>query len=285
MEQEYEENPEDIAELLSRHPGYGGTIAKMLANQPELQKIHYAFALRNMRYGWTLEQRKKYFKWFESALQRSGGASYQGFINNIRTEAMANLSDAERKALASTDLTAGPKPTELPKPIGPGRKWSVDEVTSLATKGLSGRDFENGRRTFAAARCIVCHRFDGEGGATGPDLTNVAARFRFGDLAEAMVEPSKVISDQYRATVITSLGKVITGRIATEQDGKVTVLVDPEDATKVVVVDKDDIDDMQPSKTSLMPADLLNTLSQTELLDLIAYMMSRGNPNDVVFEK
>ena len=107
----------------------------------------------------------------------------------------------------------------------------------------------------------------------------------YADLIESLVLPSKVISDQYRASVITSLGKVITGRIATEQDGKVTVLVDPEDATKVVVVDKDDIDDMQPSKTSLMPADLLNTLSQTELLDLIAYMMSRGNPNDVVFEK
>lgn len=284
MDKQYKQNPADIAELLSRHPGYGGTIAKMLANQPELQKIHYAYALRTIRYGWTLEQRKNYFKWFESALQRSGGASYQGFINNIRKEALDNLSDAERVALESTTIAAPPKPSELPKPKGPGRKWTLDEVISLADNGLSARNFENGRRAFAAARCIVCHRFDGEGGATGPDLTNVAGRFRIADLAEALVEPSKVISDQYRATVIRAQGKVITGRVVSEQDGKLTVLVDPEDATKVVTVDKDDIDDMQPSKTSLMPNDLLNPLNETELLDLIAYLMSRGNPEDTMFK-
>ena len=37
------------------------------------------------------------------------------------------------------------------------------------------RNFAHGKRTFEAARCIVCHRFDGNGGATGPDLTQAAA--------------------------------------------------------------------------------------------------------------
>jgi len=64
---------------------------------------------------------------------------------------------------------------------------------------------------YAAARCVVCHRFNGEGGATGPDLSQAAGRFNLKDLCESIVEPSKVISDQYRAaTVTTDSGRAIT---------------------------------------------------------------------------
>ncbi len=280
------QSPKVTAELLARNAGYGGTIAKMLANQPEIQNIHYAFVLRNLRYGWTLDQRREYFKWFEKALQRSGGASYQGFINNIRKEAVANLSPAEQKALAATTIAPPPKPTELPKPIGPGRKWTMADLLELTNSGIGKRNFENGRRAYAASRCIVCHRFDGEGGATGPDLSNVAGRFSYRDLSEALIDPSKVVSDQYRASVVVTVaGKVITGRIASEQDGKVTIITDPEDATKVVVLAKGDIDEVTPSKVSLMPKDLMNVLNKDEVLDLLAYLMSRGNPNDRLFAK
>ena len=186
MEQENEPSKEDIAELLARNPGYGGTIARMLANQPEIEKIHYAYALRTMRFGWTLEQRKQYFKWFETALNRSGGASYQGFIKNIRNEALANVSEAEKKALASNVIAPPPKPSELPKPKGPGKAWTLKDILALSeSKGLTGRDFENGRKMFAASRCIVCHRFDGNGGATGPDLTNVAGTLQLRGLVRS----------------------------------------------------------------------------------------------------
>ncbi len=32
-----------------------------------------------------------------------------------------------------------------------------------------------------------------------------------------------------------------------------------------------------------MPANLLSTLNQTEVLDLLAYLLSRGNANDPMF--
>lgn len=284
MEKEYEQSPEVTAELLARNARYGGTIAQMLANLPEIQKIHYALVLRNMRYGWTLNQRRKYFRWFESAAQRSGGASYQGFIQNIRDEALANASPAERKALQATTIASTPKPAELPKPKGPGHDWTLAELVKLTEAGLSGRDFENGKRAYAASRCVVCHRFDGNGGATGPDLTNVAGRFSYRDLNEALVEPSKVVSDQYRASVIeTTKGKVITGRVVSDSGGKVTVLIDPEDATKIAEIPKDEIEVIVPSKVSLMPDDLLKVLGKEEVLDLLAYLMSRGNPKDAMF--
>jgi putative heme-binding domain-containing protein len=279
-----EQSPEFTADLIARNGGYGGTIAKMLANLPEIQNIHYAFVLRNMRYGWTLEQRKKYFEWLNAALSRSGGASYQGFITNIRKEALDNLSPAERQALESEVAAAPPKPGELPKPQGPGQEWTTSEVASLASDGLVNRNFERGKTAFAAARCVVCHRFDGAGGATGPDLSNVAGRFSPRDLAEALVEPSKVVSDQYRGSKILTLsGKVYSGRIVGEADGALTVMIDPEDATKIVTVAKDDIDEVTPSKVSLMPEKSLNPLSRDEVLDLLAYLYSRGNPHDPMF--
>ena len=156
----------------------------------------------------------------------------------------------------------------------------------LTADGLTGRNFEEGRRAFASSRCIVCHRFDGIGGATGPDVTNVAGRFSFRDLADALIYPSKVVSDQYRGSIIeTTDGKVITGRIAVDDGKKLTILVDPEDATKIVEIAKDKVESSEPSKVSLMPNDLVNVLNQQELLDLLAYLMSRGNPDDPVFEK
>mgnify|MGYP002844195256 CR=1 FL=1 len=275
---------QDLTRLLSRNRGYGGTIAKMLSNHPELQKIHYAFVLRTMRYGWTLEQRREYFKWLSDAGGRSGGASYAGFLKNIRSEALANVSDAEKSALAATVTPPAVKLETLPKPKGPGQAWTVDQVVAAAESGLSDRNFASGRRTYQAARCGACHRFDGAGGATGPDLSNVAGRFSVKDLAESLVTPSKVISDQYKAsTVVTTEGKVINGRIVNDNKGTLTIVTDPFDASKVVTVPAGKVDEVTPSKTSLMPDKLLHPLGRNELLDLIAYLLSRGNPDDRVF--
>ncbi|MCA9070641.1 MAG: c-type cytochrome, partial [Planctomycetaceae bacterium] len=278
--------PADIPELLKRSDRYGGTIAKMLANQPDRQKIHYAFTLRNMKYGWTLEQRRAYLKLLDEQREKSGGASFQGFIDNMRKDFLENASDAERLALKSTIAETQPKPQSLPKAIGPGKDWTLDEVLAFTKNGLSGRNFEAGKRAFGASRCVLCHRFGGEGGATGPDLTNIAGRFSFKDLTESIVEPSKVISDQYRASKIqTTGGLIITGRIVNEADGVITVVTDPEDATKVKELKESDIDAVVPSQVSLMPKDLLKPLNKEEILDLLAYLQSRGNPNDPMFRQ
>ena len=42
MQQTYELDANEMSDLLARNRGYGDTIARMLANQPELQKLHYA---------------------------------------------------------------------------------------------------------------------------------------------------------------------------------------------------------------------------------------------------
>ena len=132
---------------------------------------------------------------------------------------------------------------------------------------------------------MVCHRFAGDGGATGPDLTQAAGRFGVKDMAEAILEPSKIISDQYRATMVaTTDGQVYTGRVVNDGKDEVWMLTDPEDPTKSVRLPRTKIEEMAPSSASLMPDKLIDTLNEDEVLDLLAYLLSRGEANDPMFK-
>ena len=136
------------------------------------------------------------------------------------------------------------------------------------------------------ATCDRSGRVGGEGGATGPDLSNVAGRFGVRELAEALVEPSKVVSDQYKASVVrTADEKSIVGKIVNDAGDTYTIVVDPEDSTKVAELKKSDVTDVKPSAVSLMPDKLLNTLNENEVLDMLAYMLSRGDANHPMFKK
>ena len=276
-----------LNDLLARNRGYGSAIAAMIDNQPDLQQVHYAFILRNLKQNWSFEDRVAYFKWFQKAMKWSGGNSYRKFLKNIDDEAYLNMPESLRIAIEAAGGRVPFAVAELPKPKGPGKDWTVEEVLKLADEKLKrGRDFKNGKKMFAATRCIVCHRFNGDGGATGPDLTQLAGRFNLKDLTEAIIEPDKVISDQYRAMqVLTEDGKSYVGRIISETDDQITLLIDPEDSTKIVDIPKKSIDESIPSQTSLMPKKLLNPLNENEVLDLLAYLLSRGNPQDPMFRK
>ncbi|MBA4186567.1 MAG: heme-binding protein [Planctomycetaceae bacterium] len=277
---------EVTAELLARNGGYGGSVANVLKNAPDQQKMALAFSLRNATVGWNFDRWKAYFGFLAEARTKSGGASYQGFINNIEKEAFANASDAERLAIEAAGLKKPFKPKELPKPIGPGKEWTPADVVALEGKLKSGRNFKNGERAFAAARCVVCHRVGGDGGATGPDLSQVAGRFGIKEMAEALVEPSKVVSDQYKASVIRTLDdKTYVGKIVNDAGSVYTIVTDPEDSTKVIEVKKADVESVKPSNVSLMPEKLLNALNESEVLDMLAYMFSRGDPNNAMFKK
>jgi putative heme-binding domain-containing protein len=277
---------EGLDEVLLRNRGYGGSIANMLKNSADQQKLAYLFTLRNATVGWNLDRWKTYYGFLKEAQSKSGGASYQKFLINIEADAYANVSDTDRLAIEAGKLRPAYKPPVLPKPTGPGKEWTTADLIGLEGKLKSGRNFKNGQTAFAAARCVICHRFGGDGGATGPDLSQVAGRFGLKDLAEAIVEPSKVISDQYAAHIITpAAGKQIIGRIVSETGGKLTVVTDPEDSTKVVEIKIADIEEKRVSKISLMPEKLINGLNENEVLDLLAYMLSRGDPNNPMFKK
>ena len=279
-----------LRRLITRNAGYGGSVRASLDKRPDLLQMHYAYVLRTIgeKDAWTIADRKGYYEWFGRARQWAGGNSFRKFLTNIENESLAHLTENEKLALETLGARKPYTPPPLPKPQGPGRQWTTDAVLAAAKDGLNPgtRTFANGQKTFAAARCIVCHRYGEDGGATGPDLTQAAGRFQVKDLVEAIVEPSKVVSDQYKASIVqTADGKVVTGRIVSESPDKLVIVTDPEDATKFTEIARSDIEEILPATESLMPKGLLDQLNEAEVLDLLAYVLSRGNPRDPRFTK
>ncbi len=50
-------------------------------------------------------------------------------------------------------------------------------------------------------------------------------------------------------------------------------------------IDRKKVKSVSPSPVSMMPPGLLNTLSDTDILDLTAYVLSGGDPEHAMFAK
>ena len=264
-------------------------LVELLESAPtQEEQIDYARTLRHVTTGWTPELQERYFKWFTRAAGYRGGASFSIFVANIKAEAVAKLS-FEDKARLQPILDAKPEsdvPVFTSAPREFVKDWTMQELVPLLETGLKNRDFDHGRQMFAAASCFACHRFDNQGGAVGPDLTALSGRFSHRDILESVVEPSKEISDQYGAVqIVTVDGKVVVGRIINLAGDSFRVQTNMLDPGALVGVDRKQIEEMIPSKTSMMPKGLLNTLNRDEILDLMAYLLSRGDRNNSMFKK
>lgn len=131
---------------------------------------------------------------------------------------------------------------------------------------------ERGRAVIKRAKCLDCHKFGSEGQGVGPDLTTVNSRFRPAEILESIVDPSKVISDQYKSVAVaTTDGRVLNG-MPIVSDGKNLVLL-LSDGTKATIPTAD-IDAKKPSTVSVMPPGLLNALGLGEIADLLALFES-----------
>jgi putative heme-binding domain-containing protein len=256
-------------------------------SRPNKSQIAYAFALRNCRTGWTPELRKQYFSWFASTAAWKGGNSFRGFLNNARAEAMALfVPENERAELeALSTKNAAPVVANYVAPKGPGKVYTLDEAVALAQGGLKKRNFDNGKTMFSSLMCITCHRFNGDGGSIGPDITGAANRYTMRDFLENIIDPSKVISDQYGSIQIEKNdGSVVIGRTAGEENGNVMVMTNPMQPNALTAVKASDIKVKKDYPVSMMPPGLINSLNQDELLDLIAYVMSGGDPKGKAFK-
>ncbi|MEO5917094.1 MAG: c-type cytochrome [Luteolibacter sp.] len=169
-----------------------------------------------------------------------------------------------------------PEPADLPEIKGPDHEWSIDEVVKLAESSLDGRDKSKGRDMFRASQCAACHRVGNEGATSGPDLSSLTGKLSVHDLAEAMIEPGKVVSDPFVFELITRQdGTQITGRILEEKDGKLTVATNPFDFSQTIEIQRNDIKESKHSPVSPMPAGLINHLNPDELKDLLAWLLGK----------
>ncbi|MBL9126284.1 MAG: c-type cytochrome [Verrucomicrobiales bacterium] len=285
-----------------------GTIPRVLdllehANSQQ-QQIHYVSQLRRVRDGWTPADRRRFFSWWlqpRDHLQRPGsllhwfhdvgreyvdGANLQRLLEGFRREAENTLSDSERAALA--DLLAAPVAgvqNVAAEPRAFVRAWTTADILPHLDAVDSGRNFERGRRAFIDTQCYACHRLGNTGGAAGPELSAVASKYGRREILEALLEPSKVINEQFRnLRVFLKDGEDVTGRLLRESDAEMVLELDPLTRTEQAVA-KSNVESVRPSDVSAMPEGLLATLERDEILDLLAFLESGGRPDAPAFRK
>jgi putative heme-binding domain-containing protein len=269
-------------------PDVAAKALKLMAEAPtQEEQMEYARSLRVLKTGWTPAQRKEYFEWYLKAANYKGGSSFQGFLKLMKADAAATLTDKEKEELKPILEAKPTAPTPVVgKPRQVVKQWKLEELSPVVTKGLTGRDFDRGRKLFGEAQCFACHRFDNEGGSTGPDLTILSGRYSVGDFLEKVLDPNKAISDQYAGVIISMKdGKTVTGRIANYNGDDMQVMTNMLDPGSLVGVNAKNVDSIEKSKNSLMPTGLLDVLKEDEILDLTAYLLSRGDRKHKMFQK
>jgi putative heme-binding domain-containing protein len=281
------------SDLILRNPQYGNDIAGMLSKTPPAQQIYYSTALSAAKNGWTPELREKYFKWFTTAFGFKGGNSYIGFIDRARKMALDNVPKAEYahynqlSGSSLLDANNGNKlAANVERPKGPGRNWEIDTALAVIQNDSGNRNFEHGKAMFAATLCSSCHRIAGEGGEVGPDLSQLGTRFSTRDILESIIEPSKVVSDQFAATYFYMKdGSSVVGRVKNQDADKYYISQNPFAPQSIREIPKKDVARTSISDApSIMFPRLINSLNPEELKDLMAYLKSGGNKDNEVYK-
>ncbi|MGC1274944.1 MAG: PQQ-dependent sugar dehydrogenase [Planctomycetaceae bacterium] len=252
------------------------TLIEAAASQEE--KIFYAHALLRFKGAWSIEERKSFIRVLRTVKRASGGHLFPTVVAQMEEDFLTSLSDDERTALAAAiEELRQPLSAAETVPSRPFvRRWTLEELLPHLHKATLDRDVESGRQALAAASCLKCHRMHHSGSAIGPDLTHVGRRFDLRAIAESILDPSNVIDPKYHATTwVLASGRVITGRAAQVTGQQIVVEVNASTGETVAVA-RDDVEASQPSDVSPMPNGLLDTLTQDEILDLLAYLRSAG---------
>jgi cytochrome c oxidase cbb3-type subunit 3 len=123
--------------------------------------------------------------------------------------------------------------------------------------------------------CASCHRINGVGPRSAPDLSDIGAVRQPSALQRSLLEPSKGMMPINRPVrLVTKDGRVINGRRLNEDTASVQLIDEQE---RLLSFLKADLKEYQLSPTSPMPS-VAGKLSEPELADLVAYLVSLKGP-------
>jgi putative heme-binding domain-containing protein len=293
----YAGQPEAIGKILDAIPQGD-------ENQP--LQIHYVYALRAIKNGWTKEQKARLMNWFGKAVAWRGGASFAGYLNLMFDSSLKFFDPAEKKVayemvplfkpvseeelkavLARQNRFGGGRPGGPPNPQAVARARIGANARARGVQVLSKEEILEyqlfvpvGERPNPAAghvlyekACGKCHRFGGIGTDFGPDLTTIASRFKKKDILESTLWPSKTISDQYPSTIIElKSGEIVNGLVSRETAQAIQVRT-ADSTDRPITIPKTQIKEQRQSSISTMPEGLLDEFNQVEIASLLAFLM------------
>jgi cytochrome c oxidase cbb3-type subunit 3 len=154
----------------------------------------------------------------------------------------------------------------------------------LKTPATPPGNAANGKDAFfGSAKCFECHMVQGKGGRLGPDLTGTGSSRSMESIIESIREPSRRLAaglteatkgfpQEYETvSVVTAEGKSITG-VTLNEDGFSVQIMDPSE--KIYLFEKDKLRSFKKTRVSLMPAYDASQLSDKDLRDILAYLIS-----------
>jgi putative heme-binding domain-containing protein len=166
----------------------------------------------------------------------------------------------------------------------PRVEWKFDDLAAAVGGMKNGRSYGNGKQLFQVASCVACHKLDGAGNAIGPDLVKLDEKFQSLDVLKELLDPSARINEKFQSYVFQlDSGKVVTGLILEETPERIKVIENPLAKAEPIEIKPAEVDERAKSTSSIMPKGLLDKLSREEILDLIAYVLARGNQQDPLF--
>jgi len=103
---------------------------------------------------------------------------------------------------------------------------------------------------------------------------------------DQIINPSREINEQFAPVVVTrENGDIVSGVVVNFNGDTVTLNTDLSAPNQRTNIDRKKVKSIEVSKVSPMPPMLLNMLTLDEILDLVAYALSGGNPDDERFRK
>ena len=138
----------------------------------------------------------------------------------------------------------------------------------IAMKG----DAKVGAKVFVAkeSQCAKCHPINGKGRDIGPDLGEIGTKLTRAALFEAILYPSAAISHNYEMYVVLLVdGQTSSGLLVNRNDREIQ-LRDAEGNLRTF--DMGRVESVEAQDVSLMPANLHQSMTAQQLVDLVEYM-------------
>lgn len=148
------------------------------------------------------------------------------------------------------------------------------QLGSLAEKVIANGKAARGEAHFKAGKgtCIACHKVGETGRAIGPDLSKIGAIRTERDLLESILFPSNTLARDYEAHIIETRDGAQTLGVIKSHTAEGLLVIDVAGQEKNVP--HAEITGDVTLTNSLMPPGLDQTMPESELLDLVAWLRS-----------